>query len=182
MNDDKTKGMFKKKGRFCYYTGGYYCKDCHAKQQTYIPSRIVFMWDLRPQMVCKAAYEEIKSLFNDPILDLSSINPKIFTSARTQLAPIKAIRDTIAGTKDFIMVCKSKDELLKVFGNRLYLLDNPSLFSLSDLVAHSQSKLINYLERIQRSILTHIARDCLVCLPLPLSPPPLSLLNELING
>lgn len=72
-----SSGFFKTV-RYCHYTGGYYCSECHSKKRAIIPARVVHHWDFREYSVCTAAKQHIDSHFDDPIINVGVNNPQLY--------------------------------------------------------------------------------------------------------
>jgi hypothetical protein len=65
--------------KFCYYTGYYYCKECHPCLETsVIPARILNYWDFTPLSVCSDAKNFLELHHDSPMLCLSAVNPKLY--------------------------------------------------------------------------------------------------------
>lgn len=72
-----SSGFFKTV-RYCHYTGGHYCSECHSKKRAIIPARVVHHWDFREYSVCTAAKQHIDSHFDDPIINVGVNNPQLY--------------------------------------------------------------------------------------------------------
>lgn len=65
--------------KFCYYTGYYYCADCHPCRETsVIPARILNYWDFTPLSVSSDAKNFLELNHDSPMLCLSAVNPKLY--------------------------------------------------------------------------------------------------------
>lgn len=93
--------------KFCYYTGYYYCKDCHPCVETaVIPSRVLNYWDFTPLSVCSDAKNFLELNHDTPMLCISAVNPKLYDllsflraarSLRIQLNILVDIGSTCSG-------------------------------------------------------------------------------------
>lgn len=76
--------------KFCYYTGYYYCRDCHpASQTTIIPSRVLMQWDFLPMSVCNDAYETLELRRDLPLYCISASNPRLYD----EVSVLQAVRN-----------------------------------------------------------------------------------------
>eukprot|EP01006_Ploeotia_vitrea_P022727 TRINITY_DN55137_c0_g1_i2.p1 TRINITY_DN55137_c0_g1~~TRINITY_DN55137_c0_g1_i2.p1 ORF type:complete len:294 (-),score=13.21 TRINITY_DN55137_c0_g1_i2:8-889(-) len=64
--------------RFCFYTGLYYCHNCHKDQKAPLPAQIVYSWNICKYSVCNASYDYLQSMFNLPCLELSQLRPDLY--------------------------------------------------------------------------------------------------------
>ena len=53
--------------RYCYYTGLYYCRQCHVKQKAVLPGRVLWYGDIRRYKVCKMAFAYLDSIYAVPV-------------------------------------------------------------------------------------------------------------------
>lgn len=68
---------------FCYYTGYYYCADCHPMSRTsVIPARVLNLWDFAPQSVSQAAADMLELQYNQPLYCVSAVNPPLYEHVR----------------------------------------------------------------------------------------------------
>lgn len=64
--------------KLCDYTGLYYCSKCHWGDSSIIPARIIHNWDFQERKVCRLALQEIRLLYEKPVISLEEKNPKLF--------------------------------------------------------------------------------------------------------
>ena len=65
--------------KFCYYTGFYYCKDCHPSTITsVIPARVLMNWDFLPMSVCYDAFNTLEVRKELPLYCISACNPRLY--------------------------------------------------------------------------------------------------------
>jgi len=62
----------------CWFTGYYYCTECHVNDEFVIPARILLNWDFAKYSVCKKSKEELQSAWDQSILDINEINAKLY--------------------------------------------------------------------------------------------------------
>ncbi|KEG11044.1 hypothetical protein DQ04_03031020 [Trypanosoma grayi] len=67
-----------KSARFCYYTGMYYCTNCHSGRTSAIPARALHMWDFQPLPVCNDALDFMELQRERPLYCVSAVNPKLY--------------------------------------------------------------------------------------------------------
>ena len=82
--------------RTCYYTGQYYCHECHLQELRIIPARVLFNWDFKRYhgeetaknqpntkvtyyiVVCVGSCEFLDSVEYIPELDISKANDALY--------------------------------------------------------------------------------------------------------
>ncbi|KAL6067256.1 Differentially expressed in FDCP 8, variant 2 [Balamuthia mandrillaris] len=77
-NVSLSTGFFGGGGRFCHYSGKFYCGKCHHNEKSVIPARIFAEWDLKRYKVCVKAKAFIDEHYNKPALNVLTINPKLY--------------------------------------------------------------------------------------------------------
>lgn len=88
------------------------------------------------------------------------------------LKRIRLLRTQLSYMYDYVMVCKQKDELVKVLGNRMYFMTGTEMLSLSDFqevkvhdwndIQIKNNTLLPWLESVVGALHKHITRDCFV--------------------
>lgn len=66
--------LIKEKSFFCHYTGHWYCYDCMAKEKALIPWYVRESFDFKQYHVSKTSYEELRKLFNKPIIQIEYLS------------------------------------------------------------------------------------------------------------
>ena len=61
------------------FDGNYYCYECHEEEKNVIPARMIHNWDFTAYHVSKEAKKFLQSIQNEPLLDIKSINPLIYS-------------------------------------------------------------------------------------------------------
>lgn len=74
----------------CDYTGLYFCSECHWGGQSVIPARVVLNWDFQEYPVSQLSKQYLKLMMKKSILNLESINPKLFSFVE-ELALVKVL-------------------------------------------------------------------------------------------
>ena len=84
--------------RTCYYTGQYYCQECHLQELRVIPARVLFNWDFKRYhgeqhcqtiqhriesrhcwvLVCVGSCEFLDSMEYSPVLDVNKVNNALY--------------------------------------------------------------------------------------------------------
>lgn len=67
---------------YCHYTGEWYCNDCIAAERISVPWKALESFDLRGYNVCQAAFLEIKSLEERPILKINNESQIVETNQK----------------------------------------------------------------------------------------------------
>ena len=147
--------------RYCEYTGLYYCHACHSNKECLVPARVLQRFDTQLYRVCDAAAEFLESINQEPLFDLSAINPKLYSKAKT-LQRIKQVRSRLYHMNDFVRTCRDRRALLALIFPRLYLLETADVFSLRDLKEAENGKLYKKLYRVCQEYTTHIEK-CELC-------------------
>jgi hypothetical protein len=73
----------------------------------------------------------------------------------------KALRQQLYFMKDFILTCRERDRLIGLLRNprdRWYLVQDPDLFSLADLVQVARGEILGYLQGVARDLVHHITK------------------------
>jgi hypothetical protein len=74
-------GLLGGAGRYCEYTGRYYCYECHVNEAAIIPARVLREWDFRPYRVCHAAKTLLDQLYYLPAFAILDVNPRLYATA-----------------------------------------------------------------------------------------------------
>lgn len=70
-------GMFNK-AYYCYYTGQYFCKECHNNAKSIIPARIIQHWDRKEYPVSIKSRNHIQANYRKPLINLNIANPNLY--------------------------------------------------------------------------------------------------------
>ncbi|CAO2170324.1 unnamed protein product [Urochloa humidicola] len=152
------------KPRFCSYTGQLFCASCHTNDTAVLPARVLHHWDFSLYPVSQLAKAYLDSIYDQPMLCVSAVNPFLFSKVPT-LLNIMSVRKKIAAMLPCVQ-CPFRNSILKGLGVRRYLLDGNDFFALRDLVDLSKgafAALPVKVQTISNRILEHITEQCLVC-------------------
>ena len=156
---------------FCFYTGKYFCQfGCHRNQKSIIPALILNKWDFRLHPVSTFAFNLIKSIRNEKLFDLQSLQllPILQKKSRS-LSRIVYLRSQVVPLRQYISSCKRGGNVLLY-----YLIFDPKdlvnfdcrdlfLFSLDDLVrAKTDTKLVDRFVQLVNTSVKHIS-GCSSC-------------------
>ncbi|RZS15237.1 hypothetical protein BHM03_00047055 [Ensete ventricosum] len=153
-----------KRPRFCEYTGQLFCSTCHTNDTSVLPSKILHLWDFSLYPVSQLAKAYLESIYDQPMLCVSAINPLLFSKVPA-LLHVMGIRKNIGAMFPYIR-CPFRISIQRGFGSRRHLLESNDFFALRDLVDLSKgafAALPVMLETVSNKILEHITQQCLVC-------------------
>ncbi|KRT83795.1 C1 domain containing protein, partial [Oryctes borbonicus] len=127
--------------RRCDYNGYYYCSACHWGSMAIIPARVVHNWDLTPYPVCQASLQQLKVTVNRPLINLTVINPRLFSLVH-ELDLVRRSRQELYGMRKYLLVCRmaKEDHLLWKNADTPHLIESTDLYSLQDLVNTSNGE------------------------------------------
>jgi hypothetical protein len=146
--------------RFCYYTGLWYCTDCHAKDQAVLPARAVLQWDLRPFPVCIAAKSVLSEAQASPLLNVSSLNDDLYQNA--PMSAVKEQRERLVQLGEYVHTCAERSTLLAGLGTRAYVLDSVHMYALRDLVETHAGTFLPKLQAWVAQLTAHVV-SCAHC-------------------
>jgi run domain Beclin-1 interacting cysteine-rich containing protein len=151
---------------FCYYTGKYFCQfGCHRNQKSIIPALILNKWDFRLYPVSTFAFNLIKSMRNEKLFDLQSLQFLHSLQKKSRsLSRIIHLRSQIIPLRQYISSCKRGGNVLL-----FYLIFEPKdlvdfdcrdlfLFSLDELVRiKTDSRLVDRVLQLVNISVKHIS-------------------------
>ncbi|KZS03952.1 differentially expressed in FDCP 8 homolog isoform X1 [Daphnia magna] len=148
----------------CDYSGHYFCSECHWGSLSVIPSRVVLNWDFQGYPVSKGSKQYLNLMMKKSILNLESINPKLFSFVE-ELAYVKQLRSNFMIMKEYILACKEALEakLLRLLEDRQHFVENSDYYSVQDLIDIYNKDMLSYLDPIHSQFFRHITQDCLGC-------------------
>ncbi|CAM0881318.1 unnamed protein product [Alopecurus aequalis] len=120
------------KPRFCAYTGQLFCASCHTNDTAVLPARVLQHWDFSLYQVSQLAKAYLDSIYEQPLLCVSAVNPFLFAKVPA-LLNIMSIRKKIAAMLPCVQ-CPFRNSIFRGLGVRRYLLDGNDFFALRDLV------------------------------------------------
>ena len=115
-------GMWSKP-RYCHYTGMLYCATCHLNALRVIPGRVLVHGDIKPYKVCELAKSYLDTLYSMPTIPAAAISPSLYQSCK-DLRSVFVLRQQLCHIRAFIFTCKKKENLLKLFSQRQYMLND----------------------------------------------------------
>ncbi|CRL07782.1 CLUMA_CG020736, isoform A [Clunio marinus] len=150
--------------RQCFYSGLFYCKNCHWNDYSIIPGNIIHNWDFEQRAVSRSSLQEINLFYERPVIKLEEMNPKLFVFVQ-KLVNIRQKRTSLMEMKRYLDVCKFalKNKIVdNVTGSRRYLVQSTEFYSVYDMVCAENSSLTDYLNEIIKQFKSHIAK-CEIC-------------------
>nr|XP_048277817.1 protein associated with UVRAG as autophagy enhancer isoform X1 [Myodes glareolus]XP_048277818.1 protein associated with UVRAG as autophagy enhancer isoform X1 [Myodes glareolus]XP_048277819.1 protein associated with UVRAG as autophagy enhancer isoform X1 [Myodes glareolus]XP_048277820.1 protein associated with UVRAG as autophagy enhancer isoform X1 [Myodes glareolus] len=153
---------FVKRLRYCEYLGKYFCDSCHSAAESWIPARILTMWDFRKYPVSDFSKWLLDSIWHQPIFNLRGGHHSLYAKAK-ELDRVKDIREQLFHIKKLLKTCRFADSVLKEFEQvPSHLTDECHLFSMEDLLRTKKGLLAPLLKDILKSSLAHVA-SCELC-------------------
>lgn len=140
--------------RFCYYTGLWYCAECHHNARAVLPARAVLRWDLRAFPVSLAAQSLLADSATRPLLNVGALNEALYQTA--PLAAVKELRDRLVQLGEYVHTCAERSALVAGLGPRAYMLDSVHAYSLRDLMEAHEGKLLGRLQAWVRDLTAHV--------------------------
>ena len=59
----------------CHFHGLLYCPDCHRGDTAEVPACVLHEWDFTRYPICDFAIEFLASIYEQPLLCISAVNP-----------------------------------------------------------------------------------------------------------
>jgi len=120
------------KPRLCEYMGQLFCTTCHSNETAVLPAWVLQLWDFTPRPVSQLAKTYLDSIYEQPMLCVSAINPYILSKAPV-LVHAMEMRKKLS--KMFACIrCPARASIQQSLGSRRYLLESSDFFALRDLV------------------------------------------------
>ncbi|KAL0277148.1 UNVERIFIED_CONTAM: hypothetical protein PYX00_004525 [Menopon gallinae] len=163
VNCQLSIGLNFDEARYCYFTGKYYCRNCHLNEVAIIPSRLVYNWDHKKYQVCAAAHSYLSDISSTYLINVKEINPKIY-GVVSEMQELRTMRFRLNLLRAYLYTCREPVilELQKKVWPRDYLYENIHTYTLSDLYKVPGGTLASELN----AVITH-ARDhvlnCWLC-------------------
>nr|DAD30893.1 TPA_asm: hypothetical protein HUJ06_009744 [Nelumbo nucifera] len=152
------------KPRLCEYTGQLFCASCHTNETAVLPAKVLHFWDFTQYPVSQFAKSYLESIYDQPMLCVSAVNPFLFSKVPA-LLHIMGIRKKIAAMLPYVH-CPFQRSIHRGLGSRRYLVESNDFFALRDLVDLSKgafAALPVIVECVSNKILEHITEQCLIC-------------------
>lgn len=148
--------------RYCEYLGRYFCTDCHTNQLSVIPGRVLHKWDFTRCAVSNFSYRLLDQMSSDPLFNIDALNPALYKKVHI-LEKTRQLRLQLFYIKDFLFTCRFAQELQECLRREpTYLLTEPEVYSLQDLIQVKSGELVNRLKLYMHNGLMHVA-NCQLC-------------------
>lgn len=159
-----VQNIISSKPRLCEYMGQLFCTSCHSNETAVLPAWVLQLWDFTPRPVSQLAKTYLDSIYEQPMLCVSAINPYILSKAPV-LVHAMEMRKKLS--KMFACIrCPARASIHESLGSRRYLLESSDFFALRDLVDLSKgafSDLLIMMEDMLKKIHIHITQLCSTC-------------------
>lgn len=127
-----VQNIISAKPRLCEYMGQLFCTSCHSNETAVLPAWVLQLWDFTPRPVSQLAKTYLDSIYEQPMLCVSAINPYILSKAPV-LVHAMEMRKKLS--KMFACIrCPARASIHESLGSRRYLLESSDFFALRDLV------------------------------------------------
>lgn len=149
--------------RYCYFTGKYYCKNCHLNEVSVIPSRLIYNWDHRKYPVCVVVNTYLSDISNTYLINVKEINPKIYGIV-SEMQELRTLRFRLNLLRAYLYTCREPiiRELQKKVWPRDYLYESIHTYMLSDLIKVPGGTLASELNSVITFARDHVL-NCWLC-------------------
>jgi hypothetical protein len=150
--------------RWCEYSGQLYCSTCHLNETAVIPAHVLHFWDFTPHKVSQLAKAYLDSIYNQPMLCVSAVNPYLYSRVPI-LAHVREMRGRLSKMVACIG-CPALQRIQATATSCSYLLENNDFFALRDLVDLSKGAfavLPEFMQSLLEKVSVHIKRDLTFC-------------------
>ncbi|XP_031500130.1 uncharacterized protein LOC116264189 [Nymphaea colorata] len=150
--------------RLCEYTGQLFCSACHSNDTAVLPARVLQHWDFSLCPVSQLAKAYLDSIYDQPMLCVSAVNPYLFSKV-PPLLHVMGIRKKVAAMLQCVR-CPFRRSIERSLGSRRYLIESNDFFALRDLVDLSKgafAALPVMMDTLSSKTLEHITQQCLLC-------------------
>lgn len=157
-------GLIYGPAKVCGFTGGSYCPDCHADEESLIPARVFLNGDFTRRRVCKAVRSWMCQVESEPMLDAIQFSRRVY-SCLPAFAELLTARSQLQHLSAFLLSCRipeAGEELTKRLYGREHLFRQLHTYSLADLVLVKSGQLHQQLTKLVASGKQHVA-DCSLC-------------------
>ncbi|XP_033637474.1 run domain Beclin-1-interacting and cysteine-rich domain-containing protein-like isoform X1 [Asterias rubens] len=153
---------FAKRLRYCEYLGKYFCHSCHGNSTAVIPGRVLRKWDFQKVQVCNFSRELLEKMYEDPLFNILDINQALYRKVKP-LNSCKELRTQLFFLKDFLKTCRLSQSLQATYESQpSHLLNEPHLYSLSDLHRVRSGEMETELMQLVEDAVTHVSQ-CQLC-------------------
>ncbi|XP_053733472.1 pleckstrin homology domain-containing family M member 3 [Synchiropus splendidus] len=156
-------GLSKGKAKVCYYSGWYYCQNCHDDNSFLIPARLLHNWDISKHKVSKQAKEFLEFVYEEPLLDVQQLNPCLYEHCEP-LSTVLRLRQQLQSLRAYLFSCRAMvaEDLRRRIFPREYLLLHIHLYSIADLQQVIDGKLAPFLSKVIKFASSHVF-NCSLC-------------------
>ncbi|KAL5476177.1 hypothetical protein EMCRGX_G026091 [Ephydatia muelleri] len=147
--------------RFCYYTGKYFCQNCHISTLWVVPAYILEYWSFKKLPVSNFARDLLAKIYCEPVFKITS---KICTKI-PQLSAAKDLRMQLISVKKYLRSCKelSAQSLNRTFDGYIPWTTDTLHYSLDDLMmVKTQGTRMRHLRSMLADGVRHIM-SCATC-------------------
>ena len=150
--------------RLCDYTGHYYCRKCHWKDEMIIPARILHNWDFTSRQVCRSSKKILVVAMKRPIIEIEKMSPMLVQYV-DGISELCKMRKQILFMKCYFMSCKwaKKLRILQYLNRYQHFVEGSDLYTLDDLIQLGVGNLIHDLKEIMGVFRKHITEECETC-------------------
>ncbi|KAK2840074.1 hypothetical protein Q5P01_013814 [Channa striata] len=156
-------GLSRGKAKVCYYSGWYYCHNCHQDNSFLIPARLLHNWDTSKHKVSKQAKEFLEFVYEEPLLDIQQLNPCLYEHCEP-LSTVLRLRQQLQSLRAYLFSCRATvaEDLRRRIFPREYLLQHIHLYSVADLQQVIDGKLAPFLSKVIKFASSHVF-SCSLC-------------------
>ncbi|XP_065889890.1 uncharacterized protein [Dysidea avara] len=150
--------------RTCYYTGQYYCNECHLQELRVIPARVLFNWDFKCYHVCVGSCEYLDSIEYMPVLDIDEVNSTLYNYI-PELEKCRDYRTQLYHLKGYLLTCSYAEDTKKVLRKLTdaHLFEKIHVYSLRNLMDLHSGLLLPQLTKALRKAIKHVKKCPLCC-------------------
>lgn len=157
-------GMVFGQPRLCYFDGRHYCSECHLKEKSIIPARVLCNWDFNKYAISKRNQHFLSLISNEPMFKLKTLAPLLYENC-PELAELDGLRQQAFFIRSYCFTCVQDSislELTKQVWPREHLIKQIDLYSLEDLIQVKNGALKNVLKNVISFGRQHIL-SCMLC-------------------
>lgn len=163
-NINEIDTMHANYGYVCYFTGTYFCTDCMADGRSVIPARILHNWDFKEYPVSLTSLNYIEESRARSTIDIGNINPLLYKVV-PEMGRYHDLRKQLTLVRAYLHTCATLDEQslpASYTDIKDYMLDEPGLYSLADIMDVQSGVLRPLLEKAVSAGRNHVM-SCRVC-------------------
>lgn len=147
--------------RFCYYTGKYFCQNCHVSSLCVVPAHILEYWSFKKLPVSNFARDLLTKIYCEPVFKVTSRT----CTKIPQLSAARDLRVQLISVKKYLRSCKeiSAQSLNRTFDGYIPWTTDILLYSLDDLMmVKTQGTRMKHLRSMLADGIKHI-KSCQTC-------------------